>query len=242
MSSRHSLYMAYYARMPSPRLLSHYHAALVVLPDLAVHVRHQKAHDGYNKAQTPSNSLLHRFTSALSRKHSIPTEKSECTDQNCIGTKLDVFNIPARDESGNGRVTWEFRIEKADVHVKGTKLRMRLVALMYVGQVMALEGLGDQDSVEKIVRDVPVPKYADQQPEWNCTRWVFDSLNLLENAGAIPALPSTPVPELWKIGIQFADEWRTDESFQIAGSSKNVPCCDVEGKETSTPLVEAYDL
>jgi hypothetical protein len=80
--------------------------------------------------------------------------------------------VPVADETGKGRVSWEFRVEKDAAAAKGTLLRLKLIALMLVGVI------GEEQTVEEIVRSVNVPKYADERPEWRCTTWVFEALKV----------------------------------------------------------------
>ena len=152
-ANRRNLYIAYYARTPKPTTPGRYHTALIVLPDPS--------------PDTTVASMLRRFRYILAPEF-----------ENKTASKYHVVNVPVADERGIGRVSWEFRVEKSDATVRDTSLRMRLVALMLVGVVEPREPLGRDETVEEIVRNVDVPKYADDRPKWRCTTWVFEALKV----------------------------------------------------------------
>ncbi|KAM6490696.1 hypothetical protein JOM56_014039 [Amanita muscaria] len=210
-TSQKCLYIAYYARVPKPTSPGRYHAALVVLPE-----------SGSSQTYT-RKSTFGRLLSAILPVSSSSTQSKE------ESIKFHVINVPVSDSSGKGRVAWDFRVEKDDTAANGTKLRMRLVALMLVGSV-TIEG------VEETLTKVDIPKYTDLRPEWKCTNFLYEALTLLESSGIIPALPSIPLSQFWDMGVQFADKWRTEESVQMLASGAAVPCCDREGKEIAGPL------
>ena len=87
-------------------------------------------------------------------------------------TKYHVVNVPVLDETGKGRVSWQFRVERDAAAAKATSLRLKLIALMSVGVIE------EEQTLEEVVRSVDVPKYADERPEWRCTTWVFEALKV----------------------------------------------------------------
>lgn len=137
-----ALYIAYYARTPTPKNPGRYHSALIILPTRM--------------------STIRLLTSMF-----LPESKT--------ATKYHVVNMPVADETGKGRVSWEFRVEKDATTARGTLLRLKLIALMLVGPI---EALGEEKTIEEIVRNVDVPKYVDERPEWRCTTWVFEALKV----------------------------------------------------------------
>ncbi|KAF8338347.1 hypothetical protein F5887DRAFT_1238516 [Amanita rubescens] len=214
-ANRRNLYVAYYARTPRPTSPGRYHTALIVLPD-----------------PSPSTTVAR-----VSRRLRYVLSKSAAPEfESKTASKYHVVNVPVADERGKGRISWELRVEKDDATVGDTPLRMRLVALMLVGVIEPRESLGEDQTVEEIVRNVDIPKYAEDRPEWRCTTWVFEALKLLNDAKRIPELPSLPIPDFWHIGNQFSDKWRSPESVEMMVPGATVPCCDREGNEIPSPL------
>ena len=137
-----NLYIAYYARTPTPKIPGRYHTALIVLP-----------------TRLSTTDIIRLLRYSLSTM-SLPESSTMA--------KYHVVNVPVADETGKGRISWEFRVENDT-----TSLRLKLIALMLVG---VIEPIGE--TVEEIVRNVDVPKYADERPEWRCTTWVFEALKV----------------------------------------------------------------
>ena len=158
-ANRRNLYIAYYARTPKPTSPGRYHTALIVLPD-----------------PSPSTTVVR-----VSRRLRYILSTSPAPEfESKTATKYHVVNVPVADERGKGRISWELRVEKDDATVRDTPLRMRLVALMLVGVIEPRESVGEDETVEEIVRNVVIPKYADDRPEWRCTTWVFEALKVCD--------------------------------------------------------------
>jgi hypothetical protein len=139
-----NLYIAYYARTPTQKNPGRYHTGLIVVP---------------NPRPLSTRDKIRLLI--------LPPEPESRT-----ATKYHVVNVPVADETGKGRVSWEFRVEKDDAAAQGTPLRLRLIALMLVGVI------APSQSIDEIVGNVDIPKYTDERPEWRCTTWVFEALTV----------------------------------------------------------------
>ncbi|KAF8637078.1 hypothetical protein AX17_003078 [Amanita inopinata Kibby_2008] len=206
------LYVAYYSRTPSTIYPVRYHTALVVLPVTDAETETKP------EAETPLT------------QPSFPSSSSN------TATIFHVVNAPV-NENGRGRVTWNFKVEKADTRMAETSLRMRLVCLMHLA---TLSSSTSDAKLEKLLKRIDGNKYADEHPNWYCNNWTQEALQLLVEEKIIDPLPCSP-EELWERGAHYARNGRDDNDIHVLPKQMAIPCCDQMGKELPSPMGPAKD-
>ncbi|KAK2459890.1 hypothetical protein APHAL10511_008090 [Amanita phalloides] len=202
------LYIAYYYRTPTPGNPVRYHTALIALPKPVVENKSD------SEATTGSESEGYNPSAPSSADRS-------------LAFKFHAVNVPVNDH-GQGRVIWEYRVEKEEPHMAGT-LRMRLACLLLVGTIPS------ESKLERALKKVEANKYADEHPDYVCTTWLYDALSLLVEEKMVDPLPCPPA-DFWEIGARYADNWKEGHNSQMVAIEMAIPCCDKDGKTLPTPM------